>query len=475
MSKGNAALVTALALVAALGGLLFGYDTAVISGAVNAIDVNFIDPRHLSEGWKNWLSGFAIGCALLGCVVGAAAAGPLSTRIGRRGGLLIAGLLFIVSSLGSAFPEFIWSAFGASGPNALYAFIGYRLLGGMAIGMASVLSPMYIAEIAPPASRGLFVTFQQIAIVLGINLVYYVNWLIQSHGSHEWLMSAGWRYMLASAAIPAFLLFVGMLFVPDTPRYLVLKGRDDEALSLLRRLAGDAADATLREIEGTLVERNEKLFAFGGLVLFVGIMLSIFQQFVGINAVLYYAPLMFENMGAPTNSAFLQAVIVGAANTVFTLVAFLTVDRLGRKPLLVIGAVIMAAAMLSLGTLFALHAVGFWAVVAVVVYIAGFALSWGPVVWVLLAEIFPNSIRGKAMSIAVAAQWISNFLVTQTFKMMDGSSALNAMFNHGFAYWIYGGMSVLAALFVLRYVPETKGRSLESIQSLWRTAPAVTK
>jgi len=316
------------------------------------------------------------------------------------------------------------------------------------------------------------VTFQQIAIVLGINLVYYVNWLIQSYGSHEWLMSTGWRYMLASAAIPAFLLFVGMLFVPDTPRYLVLKGQHDKALGLLRRLAGDRADATLREIEGTLVEQNERLFAFGGLVLFVGILLSIFQQFVGINAVLYYAPLMFENMGASTNSAFLQAVIVGAANTVFTLVAFLTVDRLGRKPLLVIGAVIMAVAMLVLGTLFALHAVGLWAVVAVVVYIAGFALSWGPVVWVLLAEIFPNSIRGKAMSVAVAAQWISNFLVTQTFKMMDGSSALNAMFNHGFAYWIYGGMSVLAALFVLRYVPETKGRSLESIQNLWRAGPA---
>ncbi|HEX4860593.1 MAG TPA: sugar porter family MFS transporter [Rhizomicrobium sp.] len=468
MAKANYALVTALTLSATLGGLLFGYDTAVISGAVNAIDVNFIDPRGLSEGARNWLSGFTIGCALLGCVMGAALAGPLSTGIGRKGGLFVAALLFFVSSLGSAFPEVLWSAFGARGADALWPFIGYRLLGGVAIGMASMLAPMYIAEIAPAKSRGLFVTMQQIAIVGGINLVYYVNYLIQARGDHAWLMSTGWRYMLASAALPAALLLVCMLLVPDTPRYLVMKGRIAEALKLLQRLGGDDPAKTLKEIEGTLVVRNERIMKFGGLVLFVGIMLSVFQQFVGINAVLYYAPLMFENMGASTDSAFLQAVIVGAANTVFTLIAFFTVDILGRKPLLVIGALIMGAAMITLGVLFDRHAVGLWAVVAVVVYIAGFALSWGPVVWVLLAEIFPNSIKGKAMSLAVAAQWISNFLVTQTFKVLDGSTALNAMFNHGLAYFLYGGASILAALFVIRYVPETKGHSLEAIQLLWQ-------
>jgi len=468
MAKANYALVTALTLSATLGGLLFGYDTAVISGAVNAIDVNFIDPRGLAEGARNWLSGFTIGCALLGCVMGAALAGPLSTGIGRKGGLFIAALLFFISSLGSAFPEVLWGAFGARGADALWPFIGYRLMGGVAIGMASMLAPMYIAEIAPAKSRGLFVTMQQIAIVGGINLVYYVNYLIQTRGDHAWLMSTGWRYMLASAALPAALLLVCMLLVPDTPRYLVMKGRIDEALKLLQRLGGDDPATTLKEIEGTLVVRNERIMKFGGLVLFVGIMLSVFQQFVGINAVLYYAPLMFENMGASTDSAFLQAVIVGAANTIFTLVAFFTVDILGRKPLLVIGALIMGAAMITLGVLFDRHAVGFWAVVAVVVYIAGFALSWGPVVWVLLAEIFPNSIKGKAMSLAVAAQWISNFLVTQTFKVLDGSTALNTMFNHGLAYFLYGGASILAALFVIRYVPETKGHSLEAIQLLWQ-------
>lgn len=485
MAKANYALVTAMSVSAALGGLLFGYDTAVISGAVDAINYNFIDPRHLAESAKNTLSGFTIGCALLGCVIGAGIAGPLSTGVGRKGGLLIAGVLFFVSSLGAGFPEFGWSVLGAKGVDALPAFVFYRLMGGTAIGMASMLAPMYIAEIAPPASRGLFVTIQQIAIVLGINLVYFVNWLIQSVGDRAWLMAWGWRYMLASAALPAALLLVCMSLVPESPRFLVLKDRDDEALALLKRLVGaEAAATTLKEIKTTLVQHTRPLLSFGWLVLIVGILLSAFQQLVGINAVLYYAPTMFENMGASTDAAFLQAVIVGVTNTVFTLVAVFTVDKLGRKPLLIIGAMIMAAAMLTLGTLFDMHLVSttaqhgngagasigssIVAVGAVVVYIAGFALSWGPVVWVLLSEIFPNSIKGKAMSIAVAAQWITNFLVSATFPMMDRSSWLNAMFNHGFAYWLYGAGAILAALFVMRFVPETKGRTLEAIEQLWQ-------
>jgi SP family xylose:H+ symportor-like MFS transporter len=209
------------------------------------------------------------------------------------------------------------------------------------------------------------------------------------------------------------------------------------------------------------------------MVLLVGVMLSVFQQFVGINAVLYYAPRMFENMGASANAALLQAVLVGGANTVFTLIAFFTVDRWGRKPLLITGAAIMAAAMLTLGTLFARHEVGTGAVIAVLVYTSGFAMSWGPVVWVLLSEIFPNAIKGRAMGIAVAAQWISNFAVTQSFAVMDRDKGLVASFNHGFAYWVYGAMSILAALFVWRYLPETKGRTLESLESNWRRAPSV--
>ena len=239
-------------------------------------------------------------------------------------------------------------------------------------------------------------------------------------------------------------------------------------LEHLTRIAGEAeARSVIRDIQGSLNVTSSNLFAFGGLVLFVGIMLSVFQQVIGINAVLYYAPLMFKNMGASTDSALLQTIIVGVANIVFTLVALVTVDRWGRKPLLVLGALVMAVSMTTLGFLFSSGNVGTAALVAVVAYIAGFALSWGPVVWVLLSEIFPNAIKGKAMALAVAMQWIANLFVSWSFKVLDGNSVLNAMFNHGFSYWIYGAMSVLAALFVLRFVPETKGRTLEAIQDLW--------
>jgi SP family xylose:H+ symportor-like MFS transporter len=468
----EAMLVRGLAVVAALGGLLFGYDTAVISGAVGAIDHNFIVPRGLPETQADSLSGWAISCALLGCVIGAALAGPMSQKIGRRGGLLVSAILFIVSSAGSAYPEFGFLWIGGAGPEALTAFILYRILGGIGIGVASMLSPLYIAEIAPPTRRGRLVTYQQVAIVGGMTLVYFVNWFIASQGDDAWVLSTGWRYMLLSAAVPAALFFALLLLVPETPRWLVMKGRMDEAKSVLSRLSNESeARIVLSEIDESLRERSGRLFAFGALVVFVGIMLSIFQQFVGINAVLYYAPLMFQNMGASTDSALLQTIIVGVANIVFTLIALVTVDRWGRKPLLILGAAVMAVSMISLGFLFHSGNVGTAALVAVVAYIAGFALSWGPVVWVLLSEIFPNAIKGKAMALAVAMQWIANLFVSWSFKVLDGNSTLNALFNHGFAYWIYGVMSILAALFVWRFVPETKGRSLEAIQHLWTRQP----
>jgi SP family xylose:H+ symportor-like MFS transporter len=306
--------------------------------------------------------------------------------------------------------------------------------------------------------------------------VYFVNWFIASRGDDAWVLSTGWRFMLLSASLPAALFFVLLLVVPETPRWLVMKGRTDSARHVLTRLCNEAeARTVLRDIETSLTAASSgKLFAFGSLVVFVGVMLSVFQQFVGINAVLYYAPLMFQNMGASTDSALLQTIIVGVANIVFTLIALVTVDRWGRKPLLILGALVMGVSMLALGFLFAGKSVGSAALVAVVAYIAGFALSWGPVVWVLLSEIFPNAIKGKAMAIAVAMQWIANLFVSWSFKVLDGNSALNAMFNHGFAYWIYGVMSLLAAAFVWRYVPETKGRTLEAIQDLWsaRAAPS---
>ena len=475
MATNSGFLLTRLTFVATLGGLLFGYDTAVISGAVSSIDANFIDPLKLPETAANSLSGWTVSSALFGCVIGAAIAGWVANRLGRKGGLMLAGALFLLSAIGSAYPEIGLGPVNAMGPRVLSAFIGYRIVCGMGIGIASMLSPLYIAEIAPHEIRGRLVSFNQLSIVLGIALVYFVNWLIASLGNDAWLRHTGWRFMLASEAVPAGLFVALLLAVPDTPRWLVMRGRDEQALAILQRLGGKeasdaAARATVREIHESLRVADTprtSLFAFGWLVIIAGVLLSLFQQLVGINAVLYYAPLMFRNMGASTNSALWQTIIVGVANVIFTVVAIVTVDRLGRRPLLIAGALVMAVAMGTLGALFYRQALGFGALAAVVLYIAGFAFSWGPVTWVLLSEMFPNAIKNRAMAIAVAAQWIANLFVSWSFKVLDGSSLLNAMFHHGFAYVIYALMSVLAAVFVYVCVPETKRHTLEGMQQLW--------
>jgi len=456
-----------LTMTATLGGLLFGYDTAVISGAVGAIDANFIEPRGLSETAGSTLSGMTISAALIGCIVGGAIAGRIADRFGRRTALMFAAMLFLVSALGSALPELGLGSVGAMGPAALTPFVLYRVIGGIGVGIASLVSPLYIAEIAPREVRGKLVSFQQIAIVGGMMGVYFVNWAIAAQGDDRWVEAIGWRWMFASEAVPAALFLALLWRVPDTPRWLVMRRDDAQALAVLENLGEAEPRRTLIEIEESLQSRDERLWSFGAAVVVVGILLSVFQQFVGINAVLYYAPLMFQNMGASTHMALLQTVIVGVANVGFTLVATFSVDRVGRKPLMIAGAIVMAVSMLVLGTLFATQTLGLAALIAMLVYIGGFAFSWGPIVWILLAEIFPNAIKGRAMGIAVAAQWIANLLVSWSFKVIDGSSALNAAFNHGFAYWLYGLMSVLAALFVWKWVPETKGRSLEDMQTLW--------
>ena len=470
--QSSASLVTGVTFVATLGGLLFGYDTAVISGAVSSIDANFIDPLHLSETARSSLSGWTVSSALFGCIIGALIAGWVSNAIGRKGGMVVAGALFLISAAGSAYPEFGLGPIGGMGPSALTPFILYRIVCGVGVGIASMLSPLYIAEIAPRQIRGRLVSFNQLSIVLGMLLVYFVNWAIARQGDETWIHTTGWRLMLVSEAIPALLFLALLTLVPDTPRWFVMKGHSDKALAVLGRLVGESeARATLADIKSSLVLPAEasgsRLFAFGTLVIVAGILLSVFQQFVGINAVLYYAPLMFKNLGASTDSALWQTVIVGVANVVFTVIAIVTVDRLGRKPLLIIGGVVMGVAMITLGFQFQANAVGNGPLIAAITYIAGFALSWGPVTWVLLSEMFPNAIKGKAMAIAVAAQWIANLFVSWSFKILIGNSALNALFNHGFPYWMYGAMSFLAAAFVYFYVPETKQRTLEDIQNLW--------
>jgi SP family xylose:H+ symportor-like MFS transporter len=462
--------IVLLTLIATLGGLLFGYDTAVISGAVGSLKAYFIAPRHLKPNDANLLLGFVTSSALVGCVIGGIIGGWISTHIGRKRGLIISAVLFLISALGAAAPEFMFAPIGHGGPAYIWNFVGYRIIGGIGVGLASMLAPMYIAEIAPPRIRGNLVAWNQLAIIFGMLVIYFVNYAIASVGnSTTWLNTIGWRYMFLSGTVPALAFLILLFLVPETPRYLMLRGREDEARRVLSRLMpAEEGDKEISEIRASLSEHHSgKLFSFGFLIIFVGIMLSVFQQFVGINVVLYYAPTIFKGMGLTTNASLLQTIIVGAVNLLFTIVAVLTVDRLGRKPLQIIGALVMAVSMIALGSNFMLHGKGIVALISMLVYIAGFAMSWGPVTWVLLSEIFPNQIRGKAMAVAVAAQWIANLTVSWTFPILDGNPYLVKHFHHGFAYWIYGVMSILAAIFVWALVPETKNRSLEQMEKLW--------
>jgi SP family xylose:H+ symportor-like MFS transporter len=457
--------------------LLFGYDTAVINGAVDSLKAYFINPRFADlanpaqANAANSLLGFVVSSALIGCIIGGLVGGWVSTNVGRKRGLIIAAVLFLISALGAAAPEFPFAPIGHGGPGFMANFVFYRILGGIGVGLASMLSPMYIAEIAPPKVRGNLVAWNQFAIIFGMLVIYFVNFGISKAGSGDtWLNTIGWRYMFLSGTIPAVLFLLLLFLVPETPRYLMLKGNEPAARAVLAKLVTpEEGERELSEIRASLSEHHSgKLFSFGILLVVIGITLSVFQQFVGINVVLYYATDIFKGMGMTTNASLLQTIIVGSVNLIFTVVAILSVDHFGRKPLQIIGALVMAVAMISLGTDFWLGGKGMVALVAMLVYTAGFAVSWGPVTWVLLSEIFPNQIRGKAMAIAVAAQWIANYLVSWTFPILDKNPWLVDHFNHGFAYWIYGVMGILAAVFMGTVVPETKGRSLEQMQNLWR-------
>ncbi|MEQ6120676.1 D-xylose transporter XylE [Reichenbachiella sp. MALMAid0571] len=466
----NKSYIVYITLVATLGGLLFGYDTAVISGTVSSLKSFFILPKGLEELSANSLLGFLVSSALIGCIIGGAVGGLLALKLGRKKSLIVAAILFLISAIGSAMPEMGFSPIGNGSHIHLTQFVIYRIIGGIGVGLASMLSPMYIAEIAPAEKRGSLVSWNQFAIIFGMLVVYFVNYFISELGNEDWLNAVGWRWMFASETIPAIIFLTLLFFVPESPRWLVLSDRLNEAKTVLNKInLPEEAEKILHDIQTSLSDvSSKKVFSYGYLIIIIGLLLSVFQQFVGINVVLYYAPEIFKNMGSGTSAALIQTIIVGAINLLFTVIAIVSVDRFGRKPLQIIGALGMAVSMFTLGATFFMDQPGFGSLIAMLVYVASFALSWGPVTWVLLSEIFPNNIRGKAMALAVAAQWISNYFVSWTFPMMNNSTWLTEKFNHGFAYWIYGIMGLLAALFMYKLVPETKGKSLEEMEGLWR-------
>jgi len=447
LDQGSVGYVYLLAFVAALGGLLFGYDTAVISGAIGYLSERF----SLNEIWTGW----AAASALVGCVAGAAVAGTLSDRIGRKRVLLLAAVLFVLSAVGSAFPR------------NLAEFVAARILGGLGVGAASMLSPLYIAEVAPARIRGRLVSLNQLAIVFGMLVVYFVNAWIASQGDTAWNVDRGWRWMFGSETLPAAIFFVLLFAVPESPRWLTKQGREDEAAAILTRVSGpEGARVQMDEIRTAIAEESGSL---GQLLqpgirvaLLIAVVLAVLQQITGINCVLYYAPEIFKSTGLAANQAINDTVIVGAVNMAFTLVAIWVVDRLGRKPLLLIASAGMGLSLTALGGAFYFESLeGPWVLLCTLAYVASFAVAMGPVVWVVLSEIFPTRIRGRAMSIATVSLWIACFAVSQTFPWMLKT------FRGATTFWIYASICAVAFLFVWLFVPETKGKTLEEIERSW--------
>lgn len=629
--QGSIAFVIGVCLVAALGGLLFGYDTGVINGSLMFVELKF----DLSPAMK----GFAASCALLACIFGAAFAGAMSDKLGRKKVLILSAVLFLISAVGTALPK------------NLAQFIIFRIIGGLGVGAASMTSPMYIAEISPARIRGRMVSLNQFAIITGMLVVYFVNFFLGAHGvdlnskdvnalldktevsvaedsvrtalkdamgkqllgqvarykvrigakaadavgvelekqlsqkglltgktvpeamagyvefpddweisefvgnfaaelsrygvaldvkdeeafvldfagqlagqiaagkieteklavsimTHDivretakgkvaikisdieelagkvagdveslsleaWNVTTGWRWMFGSESLPAVLLLVLLFFVPESPRWLTKQNQKGQALDILTKVDGsEYAETEMLMIEENLSHESSSISQLFQprmrIVLIIGIVLAVLQQVTGINVFLYFGSEIFKDLGGGTiDAALLQQVVVGAANLLFTVVAIWTVDKLGRKPLMIVGSIGMGISLFAMGMAGMKQATGLWLLAFVLIYIASFALSVGPVVWVILSEIFPTKIRGRAMGIATICLWLANSIVTQTFAMMDKNAFLIEKFNHGFPFFLYGFMCVVMVIFVAKVVPETKGKSLEEIEKMW--------
>lgn len=476
MKKSNKKInIYFITIVITLGGLLFGYDTGVINGT------QFYFSKYFEL--TGALKGFIVSSALLGALVGAAFSGLLSKSIGRKRSLIIAALLFTISAWGSGLPNIL--------PESISLMVFFRILGGIAIGMASMNAPMYIAEIAPAKKRGNLVTFYQLAIVIGFFVVFLATYSIGNGMSESENISIGWRYMFWSELIPAGL-FLGLLFlVPNSPRWLMMKGREEEAKDILTRIHGEElANKEFVEIRESIKKegKGEKASIFSKSlfpIIIIGTILSVLQQFTGINAVLYYGADIFEQaLGFGKEDVLLQQILLASVNLVFTFIAMFTVDKLGRKPLLMIGGFGMLVGFLMMG--FTLYfsdysqlnsagmptissSEGIISLIGILIFIGSFAMSMGPVVWVILSEIFPNRIRSVAMSIAVAGQWLANYFVSQSFPMIVDSDANKlqldgGIWNNALPYFIFSGFIVVIIVFVWKFIPETKGKTLEEME-----------
>ncbi len=434
-------------VVAAVGGLLFGYDTAVIAGAIGFIEQKF----QLSAAMTGW----AASCALIGCMIGAMVAGWLSDTFGRKKILLVSAIAFAVSSLG-IIPHL-----------GLVSFVIFRMIGGIGIGIASIVSPMYISEIAPANIRGRLISIYQLGIVLGILLIYFVNAMIAGLYDEAWNIETGWRWMFGSGLVPSLAFVLLLLLVPESPRWLAQQSRWQQAEDVLKKVIGAKAGEEIGNIRESLKQKEGSFAELRkpGLrkALAIGIILSVLSQVTGINVIMYYAPEIFKSTGDGTSSALMQTVLVGGINALMTVIAIKYVDRLGRKKLLLIGSAGMAVCLAVIGLAFYNNmTAGYWVLCGILLYICFFAISLGPLTFVVVSEIFPTHVRGRAMSVAIFFLWLSVYVVSQTFPML-----LDAI-GAAYTFWIYMVMAVIAIVFVWKLVPETKEKTLEEIELLWK-------
>ena len=458
---GRKGFLIMISSIAALGGFLFGYDTGVINGTQFYFSKYF----DLSAALKGWV----VGSALLGCFIGALVAGPLSKQFGRKNSLILSAALFTISAWGSGLPGFL--------PESVTLLVCFRLIGGLGIGIASMNAPMYIAELAPANIRGKMVTYYQMAIVIGFFIVFLVTYFIGSGQSEEYNLTSGWRWMFWSELVPCVLFLLLLFLVPKSPRWLMLKGQKEEAYKVLNKIHGEEmANEEIQEIQESIQQEGglplKEIFKKSVFpIILIGLVISGLQQFTGINAVLYYGADIFEKaLGFGQEDVLAQQILLAGVNVAFTVLAMNTVDRWGRKPLTMIGSFGMIIGFALLGFTLMSDNVGLISLIGILFFVGSFAMSMGPIVWVLLSEMFPNSIRSIGMSIAVAVQWGANYVVSQSFPMVVESEVNNSgLWNGSLPYFIFIFFIAIIIIFTWKFIPETKGRSLEKIEKLWES------
>ncbi|WP_260513985.1 sugar porter family MFS transporter [Serratia fonticola] len=452
--KHNTGYILRICGIAALGGILFGYDTAVISGAIGALKTYF-DLSPAETGW-------AVSNVVIGCVVGAFGAGPLAGRYGRKKALVVAAFLFTVSAVGAALATtFTW-------------FVIYRIIGGLAVGLAATVSPMYMSEVSPKDMRGRALSMQQFAIVFGQIVIFYVNFKIASYASEAWLVEMGWRWMIGSEVIPC-LLFTALVFViPESPRWSVMVGRDDQALAMLTRVSNaEHAKSVLREIKESLRQdeqhRKQKL-NYGDVrvrfILFVGCMIAMLQQVTGVNVMMYYAPVVLKTVTENAQEALFQTIWIGVLQLVGSVIGAMLMDRIGRIPLMRWGTLGTIVGLLITSYALYTQATGYFALFGMLFFMVFYAMSWGVGAWVLVSEIFPNRMRSQGMSIAVGCMWLANFVVAQSFPMINDQPYLFSTFHGAFPMWVFAACCMFSYWFIARFIPETKGVSLERMEDV---------